>query len=77
MDNEKRERVSKKLEAAKEEVKRKQEDVRLLERTLEEIDTKEVLGIIRSKKITPAELKKKLDAEEMENKRLLAEGRSI
>lgn len=74
--DENRERVSRKLEAAKEEVKRKQEDVRILERRLEEMDSKAISKILKEHRITPAELSKKLDAERAENKRLLAQERS-
>lgn len=75
--DEKRDRVSKKLEAAREEVKRKQEDVRLLEKTLQDMDSRAIGRIIKEHGITPAELQKKLEAEEAENKRLLAQGRSF
>lgn len=74
MYKEDRERLTKRLEEAKEEAKRKQENVRDLQAKLETLDQLEMTKIMKKNNISPLELSEMLEKQKKKNDELLKGG---
>ena len=76
MENVKRKVLSKRLEEAKEEVRKREETVRNIEKSIDEIDSKDMKKVMNRYKKTPAEIEAILEEQTAKNARLLREERS-
>ena len=76
MENVKRKVLSKRLEEAKEEVRKREETVRNIEKSINEIDSKDMKKVMKRYKKTPAEIEAILEEQTAKNARLLREERS-
>ena len=71
MENRKRALLTKKLEEAKVEAKKKEENIRELERSINEMDQIEAQKILKKYHLTPGELDEILAKRKAENDKLL------
>ena len=76
MENAKRKVLSKRLEEAKEEVRKREETVRNIEKSIDEIDQKDMKKVMKRYKKTPAEIEEILEAQSVKNAALLNDERS-
>ena len=76
MENAKRKVLSKRLEEAREEVRKREETVRNIEKSIDEIDSKDMKKVMKRYKKTPAEIEAILEEQTARNARLLHDERS-